>query len=149
MGTRMRGIRSEPVRRQTRQASVGLHGVVQPAADVVAGAAAACQHLVMAAAAAQIARPTGVARRLRMHMALGQPVRLFHRVYAAGQRAELSLLVADETMARGQIAPADLGIAIGIAGEDLRRIGQGRTYRFAIAAPPCSISASTWSRKPR
>lgn len=58
------------------QAQPGLQAEVQPAANVVAGGAAAPDHFMMAASSAQIARPAGIARLLPMDVALGEPLSL-------------------------------------------------------------------------
>jgi hypothetical protein len=52
---------------------VGTNGVMQPATDVIAGAAAALQYFVMATATTQIACPAAIARLLLMDMPLFQP----------------------------------------------------------------------------
>lgn len=55
---------------------------MQPPANIVTGGPAPPDHLVMAAAAAEIAGPTGAARLLTMHVTLYEPVGLTHPVNA-------------------------------------------------------------------
>ena len=69
---RSRARRAEVVGPRRAQPRVGAEAPVQPAADVVAGRAAARDHLVVAAAAAQVARPAAAARLLAVDVALGR-----------------------------------------------------------------------------
>src|SRR5580765_2441769 len=77
---------------------------MQPAANIVAGGPAAPDHLVVAAPAAQIARPAGAARLLAMDVALFEPVCLARPVDAEVERSHCPLCIADEAMARGKLA---------------------------------------------
>src|ERR1700761_8845951 len=77
---------------------------MQPAADVIAGWPAAPDHLVMAAAAAEVARPARFARLLPMHMARRQPVGLPGSVDAIVERAHRAVLVADKPVTGRQLA---------------------------------------------
>ncbi len=71
----LRPVRRRRLARGAGQPQVRLEAVVQPAADVVARGPAAMDHLVMAAAPAQVARPAAVARLLTVDVPLGQPLR--------------------------------------------------------------------------
>src|SRR6185312_13211783 len=87
-----------------RQPQVSLEAVVQPAPDVVAGRAAAADHLVMTAAAAEIARPAGTAGLLAVDMPRRQPVGLTGDIDAVVERAHRAFLVADKPVAGRQFA---------------------------------------------
>src|SRR5437762_12568002 len=64
---------AEVVRPLFSDAHISRQRVGQPAADEVAGDAAAVEHFMMAAAAAQITRPATAARLLHLDMAARQP----------------------------------------------------------------------------
>src|SRR5271165_2380480 len=77
---------------------------MQPAPDIVAGWPAAPYHFMMAAAAAEIARPAGSAWRLPVNMPLGEPLRLTRPVDPAGERAHCALRIADKAVTGGKFA---------------------------------------------
>ena len=95
---------------------------MQPAADIVAGRAAAADHLVMTAAAAQVARPALRARRLAMHVAFREPARLPIAIDAL-DATHRTLGIANEAMARRQIT---IGRHAEISGASAARIGPMR-----------------------
>src|ERR1700726_2420727 len=82
-----------------RQPEIGLEAVMQPAADVVASRPAAPDDFVMAAAAAEIARPAGPAGLLPVNMPRGQPIGLAGKIDAIVKRAHCAQFVADKTVA--------------------------------------------------
>src|SRR5689334_15991735 len=71
---------------------------VEPATDVVARGPTAMDDLVVAAAAAQVARPAARARRLRVDMALGEPALLCAGVDAGVDVTELRGWIVDEAV---------------------------------------------------
>ena len=90
---------TEKLRPPRAEPDIGRQAVGQPAADEIAGRAAAMDHLVMAAAAAQIACATIGARLLAMNVAIGQPGAPAHLVRAVGDRAHRAGFVVDEAVA--------------------------------------------------
>jgi hypothetical protein len=72
---------------------------MQPAPDVVARRPAAPDNFVMAAAAAEITRPTGLTRLLAVDVPLGQPIGLTDTIDAISERAHRALLIADKAVA--------------------------------------------------
>src|SRR5204863_2209689 len=59
---------------------------------------------VVAAAAAEIARPATAARLLTMNMPLGEPVRPALPIHAVHQRAHRAFLVADKAVAGSEVS---------------------------------------------
>ena len=91
---------AEVVRPLFGDAHISCQRVGQPAADEVAGDAAAVEHFMMAAAAAQITRPATAARLLRIDMAARQPALTRRVVDAVIEVAHRRARVADEAVAR-------------------------------------------------
>ena len=83
---------------------VGPQAVVQPAADVVARRPAAVDDLVMAAAAAEVARPTAPAGLLAVDVAVREPSRLTVAVDATGKAPQSPGLVVHEAVAGEEAA---------------------------------------------
>jgi len=91
-------------RARGREPEIGPEAIVQPAADVVAGRAAACDDLVMTASATQITRPALAAGLLPVDMAVGEPRRTLRAVDAVLEIAHRALVVTDEAVAGGEVA---------------------------------------------
>ena|SRR5271166_888271 len=87
-----------------REPQIGFEAIVQPAADIVASRPTASQNLVMAAAAAQVARPAGSARLLSVNVPAREPIPLARPVDPFRERAHPSVRVADEAVAGGEFA---------------------------------------------
>ena len=107
-----------------RSRTVRLQAVVQPAADVVTGRAPAMDHLVVAAAAAQVARPAAATRLLAVHVAVGEPGRLAVAVDALLEVPQRARGVADKAMAGGELA---VGRHADIAGAGSAGVGPVRS----------------------
>lgn len=103
---------------------VGEKAVLEPAADVVAGDAAAMEDFVMAASAAQIARPAGAAGFLAVHVAFAEPEVLPLAIEAGFEAAHGAERVFDEAVAGGEIA----------GGGDAEIAGAGATRVGAVSA---------------
>jgi hypothetical protein len=88
-----------PIRRGSLQPQPRFKAVVQPAAYIVAGRAAAVNHFVMAAPAAQVARPAASAWFLTMYVTLCEPLGLPLSIDAIVQRTHRAGFVPDESMA--------------------------------------------------
>src|SRR5690349_8567737 len=83
---------------------VGLQGIAEPSADVVAGRAPAMHHFVMAPATAQITCPTGPAGLLLVHGALVEPDTLPLTIDTGRDIAHCRAAVLDEPMASVEVA---------------------------------------------
>lgn len=77
---------------------------MKPATDIIAGRSTTVDDLVMAAAAAHVARPTGTAGFLAVHMALIEPRSALRWVSTGEDVAHGAGWVLDETMAGKQSA---------------------------------------------
>src|SRR3977135_429813 len=105
---------------------------MQPASDIVAGRPAAPDHFMVAAAAAEVACPARTAGLLPVHVAHGQPIRLAFTVDAGRQRAHRALLVADETMARGQVAVGGYAEIAGTGAARVRPVGAALKFAHGV-----------------
>ena len=83
---------------------VGLQGVMQPAADVMAGDTFSVNDFVVTASGTEVTGPAGVAGFLPVHMPLFQPSVLQGRIDSVFQIAHVSRGFVDETMAGGKLS---------------------------------------------
>src|SRR5581483_9711047 len=89
-----RSCQTEPSRsRIGRQPKIGLDAIMQPGADVVASRPPTPDDFVVAAPAAEVARPAGFAGLLPVDMPRCQPVSLARKVNAVIERAHRTNLV--------------------------------------------------------
>src|SRR5258708_28626549 len=88
-----------------RQPEIGLEAIMQPTPDVVAGRPAAPDDFVMAAAAAEIARPAGLAGLLPVDMPRGQPIGLAGEIDSLLEPAPGALPAPAKKGTTGQVAP--------------------------------------------
>ena len=126
---------------------------MQPAPHVVAGRPSAGEDLVVAAAAAEIARPAPVAGLLAVHVAPGEPRRLAVRVDPVAERPHRARGVADEAVAGGEGAvggdteiarPGAAGIGPVRAAADLAERGEqvGKAVALARHRPALEFGAA-------
>jgi hypothetical protein len=81
---------------------------MKPAANIVAGWATAVNDLVMTATATKIACPTALARLLKMHVSISQPVTLTLAVDTGCQRSHRTGFISDESVTGEQFTVASI-----------------------------------------
>src|SRR5437879_12104966 len=77
---------------------------MEPTSYVIACRSPAANNLVVAAATTHVPRPTTLARLLAMHVSLSEPDGLPPQIHPGIEGAHRPLLVADESVARCQVA---------------------------------------------